>query len=115
MLFDTSIVIDIMRKRRPYQYGSVSTITLIEFVRGVQEGEMAETLVLLRQMFQVYEIDDDVILAYCKMYRALRQRKQTMADADLIIAATAFAKNEKLAVKDSDFDNVNDIVDLTAD
>lgn len=112
MLFDTSIVIDMMRKRRPYQYGSISTITLIEFVRGVYEEEMAVKLVLLKQSFKVYDIDDEVVLAYSRMYRALKRSKKTMADADLIIAATAFAKNEKLGVNDSDFDLLEDVVDL---
>lgn len=113
MLFDTSIVIDMLRKRRPYQYGSISTITLLEAVRGVSESEMVETLSLLKQSFQIYAIDDNVVLVYSKLYKALKQRKQAMKDADLIIAATANAKNENLLVKDKDFDVLSDLIDMT--
>lgn len=112
MLFDTSIVIDILRKKRGYQYGSISSITLIEVVRGTKDTEMAEVLVLLKQMFQVYDISDDVILVYSKLYNALKQRRKTIADADLIIIATAHAKSEKLLTKDHGFGNLSDIVDI---
>ena len=113
MLFDTSIVIDMLRKRRPYQYGSISTITLLEYVRGVPESEMLETLSLLKQSFQIYAIDDNVVLVYSKLYKALKQRKQIMKDADLIIAATAHTKSEKLLVKDKDFDVLSELIDMT--
>lgn len=45
MLFDTAIVIDVLRKKREYQYGSISAITVLEVVRGVSDPEMAEVLV----------------------------------------------------------------------
>lgn len=113
MLFDTSVVIDILRKKREYQYGSISVITLIEVVRGTRDIEMAEVLVLLKQMFQVYDIGDDVILVYSKLYNALKQKRKNIADADLIIIATAHAKNEKLLTKDRNFEALSDIVDIT--
>ncbi len=113
MLFDTSIIIDMLKKLRPYQYGAISTITLLEVLRGVSESEMAETLTLLKKSFQVYEIDDSVVLVYSKLYKMLKQRKGKMKDADLIIAATAQAKNERLYARDKDFDVLDDIVDIS--
>ncbi len=112
MLFDTSIVIDMLRRRRPYQYGTISTITVLEVVRGVAESEMIETLLLMKQSFRVYDLDDDVILSYSKLYRTLKERKTKIKDADLIIGSTALAKNEKLLAKDRDFDTLNDFINV---
>ncbi len=115
MLFDTSIVIDVLRKRREYQYGSISTITLLEVVRGVSDPEMMEVLILLKQTYHVYEIDDDVVLAYSKLYKKFKGAGEGIADADLIVAATAYAKNEALHTKDSDFDTLRSLMDVIND
>ncbi|MGD0728783.1 MAG: type II toxin-antitoxin system VapC family toxin [Candidatus Micrarchaeaceae archaeon] len=112
MLFDTSIVIDMLRKKKDYQYGSISTITLLEVIRGTPDTRMAEVLVLLKQMFQVYDIDDNVVLVYSRLYGALKQMRKIVADADLMIISTAHSKNEKLLTKDHGFEVLSNIVDM---
>lgn len=113
MLLDTSVIVEMMRYRRPYQYASVSSITVVEIVRAFKtESEMVESMNFMRRMFYVYEIDDEVILSYSKLYQALKENKQKMADADLIIAATSLAKNEVLYTKDHDFEAVEKLVNV---
>ena len=112
MLFDTSVVIDVLRKRRQYEYGAISVVTLLEIVRGIGDGEMAEVLILLRQLYQVYDMDDAVILTYSKLYQGLKAEKKRLADVDMIIAATAHAKGEKLYTKDRDFEVVKELIDV---
>ncbi len=112
MLFDTSIVIDVLKKLRPYEYGSISTITLLETIRGTDESKMTEVLVSLQQMYQIYDLDNSIVLAYSRLYRKLKEGKVKIGDADLIIAATAYAKGEVLKTKDSDFDVLLGILDI---
>lgn len=112
MLFDTSVVIEMLKKRRQYEYGSISTITLVEIVRGVADSEMAETVTLMKQMFQIYGLDDEVVLAYSRFYQGLKSKKKDIQDADLIIAATAYAKGETLITRDSDFKVLKEMMDI---
>ncbi len=113
MILDTSIVVDIIRGRRKYQYAAVSTISVLEIVRGFEtEIRMVEGMNFMKRMFYIHEMDDEVILSYAKLYQELKRSKQTMADADLIIAATAHAKGETLYTKDNDFNPLINIVDI---
>lgn len=54
MLFDTSILIDMFNGKRAYQYGSISIITVLEFIRGVESKEKAQrALAMLGKIFLV--------------------------------------------------------------
>ncbi len=112
MLFDTNIVIDVLHKRREYRYGAISVMTLIEVVRGVSDPEMVEVLVLLKQSYQVYDFDDGIVLAYSKLYQKFKNAKPRIEDADLLIAATAYAKGEALHTKDNDFKPLRSLMDV---
>ena len=112
MLFDTSIVIDVLKNTRKYERGSISSITLLEIIRGTRDAEMSEVLELLRQMYRVYDLDDDVIRVYSKLYQGLESSKRKFKEHDLIIAATAYAKSEKLITSDNDFKVLKDLLDI---
>ena len=50
--------------------------------------------------FGVLGLDNEVILTYCKLYNALKQKGEMLPDADPLIAATAITKKQKLISKD---------------
>ncbi len=113
MLFDTSILIDFLRKgvlNNLEISGSISVVTLIEILRGIQsEGKRRKVKHILEKVFHVYDIDNRVVLEYCNLYTILRQRGRVLSDNDLIIAATARAHGEVLVTKDKAFNILNEL------
>ena len=102
VLFDTSIVIDMLRGRRDFSLGLISVITVFELLRGVRDDKRSEVKSMLENSFDVIGMDNRVVLTYCELYSALRKAGRPVEDADLIIAATANAYGEKLQTKDKD-------------
>ncbi len=89
-LFDTDVVIDSIQKRKATP-GAISVITLLEVLRGVDEGRRSRVKELLERNYAVRGIDNDVILLTCRLYNQLRRDGEPINEADLIIAATAMA------------------------
>ena len=102
MLFDTSALIK-MFKEKKFQMGSISIITLIEFLRGIPKNKRTKTKKLLEETFDIIPLDNHVILEYCNMYEELRKTGNLIPDADLLIAASAKSKNLKLITMDKHF------------
>lgn len=95
-MIDTSVLIEYSKaKKLELLDGSyISVITLSEFLRYYRSDEMRERIKsLLESFFRIIELDNDVILTYCKLYRSLKERGMMIGDADLIIASSAIAKN----------------------
>jgi predicted nucleic acid-binding protein len=67
ILVDTSILVDMLRKGVPAT-GYISVVTLIEFLRGVDEARRLETKTLLEEAFNIAPIDNEVVLEYCRLY-----------------------------------------------
>jgi len=65
-VLDTSIVVELVRKRR-YEAGAISIITLIEVFRGVKAEKRSEVKKLLEEAFKVLTLDNTVIEAYCNL------------------------------------------------
>ncbi len=101
-LIDTDVVIDNMEKDS-YSPAAISTITLIEVLRGVDDKRRHQTMQLLKESFSVLNLDDNVIEAYCHIYRALKEKGNLLPDADLLIAATAIAYDLALETNDTHF------------
>ena len=104
-LLDTDAVISLLRERR-YEAGAISVVTLIEVLRGIEEERRADIKELLEQSFDIVNLNNEVIKNYCNLYHKLRERGETIPDADLIIAATAISHNLPLKTGDKHFERL---------
>ena len=113
MIYDTTALINSIRKGSTFEEGSISVITLIEFLRGIEEDEKRKKAVaLVKEAFTVFNVDEEVASGYVKLYFELKKRGQAASDADTLIAATAHAKNETLVTFDRDFLKFEPIVKI---
>ncbi len=101
-LLDTGAVIDKMDKDS-YFPAFISTITLIEVLRGVDDKKRPSAKQLLEESFSVLNLDNIIIETYCYIYRVLKEKGNLLPDADLLIAATAIAHDLTLETKDAHF------------
>ncbi len=108
ILLDTDIVIQMLREGR-YEPGGISTITLIEILRGIREEKQGEVKRLLEESFDLYPIDNRVIETYCKLYNTLKERGEPIPDADLLIAATALANDLTLKTRNHHFERLKEL------
>jgi predicted nucleic acid-binding protein len=99
---DTELVIELLREKR-FEPASISTITLIEMLRGLETEKRTRAKQLLEESFNVRGIDNKTIETYCSIYRTLKQRGESVPDADLLIAATAISDNTTLRTRDQHF------------
>ncbi|MEM2815567.1 MAG: PIN domain-containing protein [Candidatus Bathyarchaeia archaeon] len=101
-LLDTDVIIEMLRKKE-YESGAISLITLIEVLRGLKAEKRPEVKRLLEESFTLLNIDNKTIETYCTLYGKLREEGTPIPDADLLIAATAIAHNLQLKTKDEHF------------
>ena len=102
ILLDTDVVIEMLRKRR-YEAGAISIITLIEVLRGLKAEKREKVKELLEESFDVLNINNQVIETYCSIYRNLKEKGMLVPDADILIAATAISNNMTLKTRDKHF------------
>ncbi len=86
-----------------YAKAIISSITLLEVLRGIEDKRRPSVKRLLEESFSVLNLDDRIIECYCKIYRKLKDAGNLLPDADLLIAATAIAYGLILETKDSHF------------
>ena len=104
VLFDTTIVIDLLRGHRTaHSYvlrldavPAASEITRVEVLRGVRSGERRITERLLAT-FRWIAIDESVARRAGELGRRWRASHRGLATADLVIAATALEHDLDLA------------------
>lgn len=101
-LLDTGIVLEMLRSRQ-FKPGCISPIVLIETLRGIEREKRNFIKEKLERSFNIVNIDDSVIDAYCELYRSLKQQGALLPDADLLIAATAIAHSFTLETNDEHF------------
>ncbi len=105
-LFDTDVLIE-MLEERGHEAGTITIITLIEFLRGIAEPEKrAKVKELLERSFTILNLDNEVVKTYCSLYRKLREEGIPIPDADILIAATAISHNMTLKTKDEHFEKL---------
>jgi len=104
-LLDTDTLVELLQKRK-YETGAISTITLIEILRGLEPEKRTKVKELIEQSFNPLPIDNKVIRTYCSLYRNLREKGVLIPDADLVIAATAITHNMTLKTKDKHFERL---------
>ncbi len=102
MLFDTDVITEMLRKRR-YEVGAISIITLIEILRGLKTEKREKVKKLLEESFDIVNINNQVIETYCSIYRNLKEKGLLIPDADTLIAATAISNNMTLKTRDKHF------------
>ena len=90
-------------KRDNYRPAVISTVTLMEVLRGIEDKKRLYISQLLEESYSVLNLDNSIIEVYCKTYRKLKEDGSLLPDADLIIAATAIAHNLVLETKDAHF------------
>jgi hypothetical protein len=96
ILIDTSILVEYSKRRHIEKLvgSNISVITLLEFLRYFKdERKRRELKELLEALFNVVDMDNDVLLTYCDLYNKLKERGEMIDDADLIIASSAIAKD----------------------
>jgi len=101
-LLDTSVVLDNIDEDN-YTPAVISIITVLEVLRGLDETKRSSTRQLLKESYTIINLDDLVIEAYCQIYNNLKCEGSLLADADLLIAATAIAHDLILDSKDAHF------------
>lgn len=104
MIYDTTALIQTIRKGEDFDEGSISVITMIEFLRGIDnEEKRRKSIALIEESFDILDITKEVSLSYLKLYFELKKKGQIVPDADALIAAAAHCMNETLLTLDNDF------------
>lgn len=101
-LLDTDVVIELLRQKR-YEEGSISVITLIELLRGLEARKRSQVKKRLEESFNVEDLHNDTIETYCNLYQKLTDQGASIPDADLLIAATAMTRSIALKTRDEHF------------
>ena len=101
-LLDTGIVVDMIESNN-YAPASISPITLIEVLRGIDDEKRLSAKRLLEETFSILNLDNMIIETYCQIYRKLKNKGNLLPDADLLIAATAIAHDLILETNDNHF------------
>ncbi len=91
-----------IRGRKGFEQGSLSILSVVEVLRGIEsEEKRGRAMELLDEAFNIYSLDRDVALSYVDIYFELKRKRQSAGDVDLLIAATARAKDEVIMTADS--------------
>lgn len=106
-LLDTGIVIESIRENR-LEPGAISVISLMEFLRGVDGDKRRGMKTLIEEVYSIEPLDNAVILEYCTLFNTLKEAGQPIPDADLMIAATAKARNYELISRDQHFNRLRE-------
>jgi tRNA(fMet)-specific endonuclease VapC len=101
-VLDTGIIIEMIRKKS-FQPGAISPLTLIEVLRGIDGEKRTKVKHLLEESFAVINIDNKIIETYCELYCKLKQEGSQLPDADILIAATAIAHDLAIETNDKHF------------
>jgi|MudIll2142460700_1097286.scaffolds.fasta_scaffold261832_2 predicted nucleic acid-binding protein len=101
-LLDTSAVVEMVRQKT-FRPGIISSVTLFEVLRGIEDEKRPRAKALLEESFRVLNFDNSIVEAYCVLYRKLKKEGALLPDADLLIAATAIAHDLILVTDDEHF------------
>jgi len=107
-LLDTGIIIEMLKQKR-YRPGAISPLTLIEVLRGVDSKKRIRVKQLLEESFSVVNIDNSIIETYCDIYCKLKKEGTPLPDADLLIAASAMARNLILETDEEHFQQLKSL------
>ena len=75
----------------------------MEVLRGIEDKKRLQIRQLLEESYSILNLDNNIIEAYCRIYRKMKGEGSLLPDADLIVAATALAHDLVLETKDTHF------------
>jgi predicted nucleic acid-binding protein len=114
VVFDSSIIIDVLRQKRSAKdliesYAekeqiATTVISKYEILRGTTEKDLGLVSGLLSQ-FVIYDFDDIVVREAVKAHKRLAEKGKMVNELDILIAGIVAANNETLITKDKDFLN----------
>jgi predicted nucleic acid-binding protein len=114
VIFDSSIIIDVLRKKNYAQdliesYAekeriATTVISKYEILRGTTEKDAGLVSGLLNQ-FVIYDFEDTVVKEAVKAHKRLAEKGKMVNELDVLIAGIVAANNETLITKDKDFLN----------
>lgn len=103
-MLDTTELILAIRGKSGFEEGSISIVTLVEVLRGIEDEDKREkTMDLLQDAFQIFDVNQEVVKGYLKLHFEMRRKGDSSSDADHLIAATALSKGEMLLTSDKGF------------
>jgi len=104
MIFDTTALVDAIRGKTVFEGGSISIITLIEVLRGIDDTEKRKKMAsLIKEAFEVIDVNKEISESYLVLYFELKRKREASSDADELIAATARSMGEILVTSDKGF------------
>jgi predicted nucleic acid-binding protein len=104
LIFDTTALVHAIRRKTPFEEGSISVITLIEVLRGIEDEEKRKKMTsLIQDAFDFLDVNKEVAQSYVDIYFELRKKGEVFSDADGLIAATAHSRQETLLTSDKGF------------
>jgi predicted nucleic acid-binding protein len=77
-------------------------------IRGTQSNVRKEVKHYLERAYEVYPIDNEVVLKYSEIYNGLRKEGKMIPEPDIIIGATAISRNRPLMTRDVHFERLQD-------
>jgi predicted nucleic acid-binding protein len=114
VIFDSSIIIDVLRKKKSAKdliesYAekeriATTVISKYEILRGTTEKDSGLVSGLLSQ-FVIYDFEDNVVREAVKAHKRLAEKGKMVNELDVLIAGIVAANNETLITKDKDFLN----------
>ncbi len=114
VIFDTSLIVDAARRRKPAldlieSYSgreriATTVVSKYELLRGATKEDKSFVSELLAK-FVIYEFTDAMVGEVVAEYKKLSVKGKLVNELDLIIAGIATANNEILLTKDKDFLN----------
>ena len=100
-----------IRNGNEFEEGSISVITFIEVLRGIEnEQKRKKSRTLIEETFDILDVDKAVATSYVEMYFESKKKGKAVSEADALIAATARTKGEILLTLDKDFQKFEPLI-----
>ena len=97
IVLDTDVLIEVIKRKIIPKDWSISVITLIEFLRGVNLDKIENVKERPEKAFTIIPLTNNVVKNYCILCQYLKESGILIPDADLLIAATSIALKAPLA------------------
>jgi len=114
VVFDSSILIDALRKKKDAldlidsysekEQVAITVISKYEILRGAKDTNKNLVTGLLAR-FIIYDFEDSAIMEAVRIYRKVKAKGKLVSELDVLVAGIAATNNETLVTRDRDFLN----------